>query len=85
VELWMTLPASERSQWFEKADLGTCAAMLLLEQASLRRQLLLAQDEVKLRYLGARQSNDGRVSNATATLQDILASSGFLSRPAELL
>ncbi|RMO44804.1 hypothetical protein ALQ03_01854, partial [Pseudomonas savastanoi pv. glycinea] len=85
VEEWMALPASERSQWFAKADLRTSAAILLLEQASLRRQLLLAQDEVKQSYLGAREVKDGKVSNATKTLQEILASSGFLSRPAELL
>ncbi|MFJ4144234.1 DUF4105 domain-containing protein [Pseudomonas sp. NPDC089734] len=85
VEDWLLLPAGERRQWFEKADLRTSAAMLLLEQASLRRQLLLAQDEVKQRYLGAREQKDGSVSQASKTLQEILASSGFLSRPAELL
>jgi hypothetical protein len=85
VEDWMSLPAEERRQWLSQADLRTSAAMLLLEQASLRRQLLLAQDEVKQRYLSAREQKDGSVSRATGTLQEILASSGFLSRPAELL
>ena len=85
VEDWLALPASERSPWFAQADLRTSAAMLLLEQASLRRQLLLAQDEVKQRYLSAREQKDGSVSKATGTLQQILAGSGFLSRPAELL
>ncbi|MBX8591233.1 DUF4105 domain-containing protein [Pseudomonas cichorii] len=85
VEDWLLLSARERSQWFDKADLRTSAAILLLEQASLRRQLLLAQDEVKQRYLGAREQKDGSVSKASKTLQEILASSGFLSRPAELL
>ncbi len=85
VEDWLQQPAIERRQWFARADLRTSAAILLLEQASLRRQLLLAQDEVKQRYLTAREQQDGRVSKATGTLQDILANSGFLSRPAELL
>jgi len=58
---------------------------LLLEQASFRRQLLLAQDEVKQKYLGARGLKDGGMDRANKTLQEILASSGFLSRPAELL
>jgi len=31
------------------------------------------------------EKKDNRVSQATGTLQDILANSGFLSRPAELL
>ncbi|MNE49066.1 hypothetical protein D3C80_1435640 [compost metagenome] len=59
--------------------------MLLLEQASLRRQLLLAQDEVKQRYLNATALKDGSVDKANQTLQQMLANSGFLSRPAELL
>jgi hypothetical protein len=85
VEDWLALPAEDRRPYFAQADLRTSAAMLLLEQAGLRRQLLLAQDEVKQRYLSAVEKKDNRVSTATGTLQDILANSGFLSRPAELL
>jgi hypothetical protein len=85
VEDWLSLPAEKRRQWFARADLRTSAAILLLEQASLRRQLLVAQDEVKQRYLGAREQQQDSVSNATRTLQQLLESSGFLSRPAELL
>ncbi len=85
VEDWMALNADERRPWFEHADLRASAAMLLLEQASFRRQLLLAQDEVKQKYLGARGLKDGGMYKANKTLQEILASSGFLSRPAELL
>jgi hypothetical protein len=85
VEEWLSLSAEERRPWFERADLRTSAALLLLEQASFRRQLLLAQDEVKQRYLGARGLENGGMDKANATLQQILANSGFLSRPAELL
>lgn len=85
VEEWLSLSAEERRPWFERADLRTSAALLLLEQASFRRQLLLAQDEVKQRYLGARELENGGMAKANATLQQILANSGFLSRPAELL
>jgi len=85
VEDWLAQTAVQRRAWFDQADLRTSAALLLLEQASLRRQLLLAQEEVKQRYLGARALNDHRVANANKTLQAILAGSGFLSRPAELL
>ena len=60
-------------------------AHLLLEQASFRRQLLLAQDEVKQRYLGARELKNGGMDKANETLRQILDNSGFLSRPAELL
>ena len=85
VEDWLALDAKERSTWFPQADLRTSAALLLLEQASLRRQLLLAQDEVKQRYLNATALKDGSISKANETLQKMLANSGFLSRPAELL
>ncbi|MBO1541791.1 DUF4105 domain-containing protein [Pseudomonas sp. OA65] len=85
VEDWLALDAAERRVWFDQADLRTSAALLLLEQASFRRQLLLAQDEVKQRYLGARELQNGGMERANATLQQILANSGFLSRPAELL
>lgn len=85
VEDWLALDAKDRSTWFQQADLRTSAALLLLEQASLRRQLLLAQDEVKQRYLNATALKDGSISKANDTLQKMLANCGFLSRPAELL
>lgn len=85
VEDWLALKAEERRPWIDQADLRTSAALLLLEQASFRQQMVLAQDEVKQRYLGARELKNGGMDKANATLQQILANSGFLSRPAELL
>ncbi|MFZ5959655.1 DUF4105 domain-containing protein [Pseudomonas knackmussii] len=87
VEDWLALPASERRTWFAKADLRASAALLLLEQASLRRQLQLAQDELKRLYLGHRDDANGdpKLVAAGKTLQQILDDSGFLSQPAELL
>ncbi|MFJ1574400.1 DUF4105 domain-containing protein [Pseudomonas sp. S07E 245] len=85
VEDWLAQDAEQRQPWFQRADLRTSAALLLLEQAALRRQLLLAQDEVKQRYLNSTALKDGTVDKANATLQQMLANSGFLSRPAELL
>ncbi|MFF7707184.1 DUF4105 domain-containing protein [Pseudomonas sp. NPDC007930] len=85
VESWLEQPAEARRQWFAQADLRTSAALLLLEQAGFRRQLLLAQDEVKQRYLSDRDAHAPGVANANQTLEAILAGSGFLSRPAELL
>ncbi|MHA6162728.1 DUF4105 domain-containing protein [Pseudomonas sichuanensis] len=85
VEDWLALDAEQRRPWFARADLRTSAALLLLEQASLRRQLLLAQDEVKQRYLSGRAMKDGSFDKADQALQAILANSGYLSRPAELL
>jgi hypothetical protein len=84
VEQWLELDAAERQQWIDRADLRAAAALLLVEQAALRRQLLLAQDELKNRYLGGR-GRDASLNRADGALQEILASSGYLSRPAELL
>lgn len=83
VEEWLEQTATKRQPWIEKSDLRASAAMLLLEQAALRRQLLLAQDELKQRYLG--KSGSDELAKAGETLQGILENSGFLSRPAELL
>jgi hypothetical protein len=83
VEAWLELSAEERRPWIDKADLRASAALLLVEQAALRRHLLLAQEELKNRYLGKR--GDASLARADETLQGILANSGFLSQPAELL
>ncbi|WP_318652095.1 DUF4105 domain-containing protein [Pseudomonas sp. PDM14] len=85
VEDWLELPASARAPWFEQADLRASAALLLLEQAAMRRQLLLAQDDLKQRYLQARENHQPGFASADDTLRQILANSGFLSRPAEML
>ena len=84
VEQWLELDAAKRRPWIARADLRAAAALLLVEQAALRKQLLLAQDELKNRYLGGR-GQDARLDKADGALQEILASSGYLSRPAELL
>ena len=77
--------AAARRPWIAQADLRSSAALLLLEQAALRRQLLLAQDELKRRYLTGRAAGDPSLNRAGVALEQILANSGFLSRPAELL
>jgi len=82
---WLDLPAGERAPWLARADLRASAALLLLEQAALRRQELLARDELKRRFLGrdADRSVDG--ADALAAVQEVLRLEGFLSRPAALL
>ena len=87
VEDWLDLPAKQRQPWLARADLRTSAALLLLEQAAQRRQLLRAQEQIKQRYLSARDNSsaDPALAKAGSTLEQLLANSGFLSRPAELL
>src|SRR5690606_35853124 len=85
VEQWLALAAEERRPWIEQADLRAAAALLLLEQAALRRQLLLAQDDLKQRYLASRDQGDAGLVKAGSAIEKLLQDSGFLSRPAELL
>lgn len=87
VEGWLDLPAKQRQPWLAQADLRTSAALLLLEQAAQRRQLLRAQEQIKQRYLNVRGGSaaDPALAKAGSTLEQLLANSGFLSRPAELL
>ena len=82
---WLDLPAGERTPWLEHADLRASAALLLLEQAALRRQELLARDELKRRFLGRDAHRRADNAEALAAVQDVLRLEGFLSRPATLL
>ncbi|GAC1034017.1 DUF4105 domain-containing protein [Pseudomonas sp. No.21] len=86
VETWLDLPGDQRRPWIADADLRASAALLLLEQAAMRKQMLLAQDELKRRYLDSREKlGNAEFSRAGGTLEQILANSGFLSRPADML
>src|SRR5690606_25457876 len=80
VEQWLELPASERQPWIAKADLRASAALLLVEQAALRQQLLQAQEELKKRYLSGRERGNASLAKADGALREILASSGYLDR-----
>ncbi|KIQ97386.1 hypothetical protein TI01_1103 [Lysobacter sp. A03] len=83
VEDWFALGASARRVPFEHAGIRATAALLLLEEAARRRQLVLARQELKRRFLGSR-GDAAAFADVDATLQQILADSGFLSRPATL-
>nr|WP_255783737.1 DUF4105 domain-containing protein [Lysobacter chinensis] len=47
VQAWLEASADERGGWLESADLRTSAALLLLEQAALRREELRARADLK--------------------------------------
>lgn len=91
VQDWLDLPPAERTPWLDRsgpdtdADLRTGAALLLLEQAALRRHELLARDELKRHVLGRGQYRRSGEPAALADLQDLLRLEGVFSRPASLL
>jgi len=82
---WLELHASGRAPWLERADLRASAALLLLEQAALRRQELLARDELKRRFFGRNADRSVDDADALVAVQDVLRLEGFLNRPAALL
>ncbi|WP_454831369.1 DUF7844 domain-containing protein [Pseudoxanthomonas wuyuanensis] len=92
VQDWFALSPDARAPWLRRADHGPSpeqalragAALLLLEQAALRQQELLARDELKHRYLGKRGADPG-ASEMTAALREFLQTEGYFSRPATLL
>jgi hypothetical protein len=81
VQDWMDLHPQERTPWLERADLRASAALLLLEQAALRRQQQLSRNELKRRFF----NRDTEGADAIVALQDVRRLEGFLSRPAVLL
>ncbi len=86
VEDWMALSPQARQPWLQRGDLKASAALLLLEQAALRREQLAAQDELKRRYLGHDPRRlPAQAREAGVALQQLLHDSGYLSRPAQLL
>ncbi|MNV18487.1 hypothetical protein D3C71_1093130 [compost metagenome] len=78
---WLRQPASERARWVEQGDLRATAALLLLEQAALRREELRARDVLK-RLLGDPGNADGTARDA---LRALLEDTGQLISPAALV
>jgi hypothetical protein len=77
---WLALPATARAAWIDRADLRATAALLVLENAAMRREQARAVDVLKRRMgrSGHRLHDDG-------LLQGTLALAGRLSRPAGFL
>jgi hypothetical protein len=76
---WLDLAPGKRAPWMTAGDLRASAALLVLEEAALRRAELRARDVLK-RRLGAHRRDPMR-----AALDDALALEGTLARPAGLL
>jgi hypothetical protein len=83
VQDWFDLRPQARTPWLVRGDLRASAALLLLEEATLRRSELLARDQLKRRLLG--HDADRRGDDARLALEDLLQLEGSLSRPAAIL
>ncbi|MGV8959028.1 MAG: DUF4105 domain-containing protein [Stenotrophomonas sp.] len=80
VAQWLRQPAEARGRWIDAANLRTASALLLLEQAALRRQELQARDVLKRRLL----KDDAALQSSRQTLLAVLDDTGVLARPAAL-
>ncbi|WP_235893528.1 DUF4105 domain-containing protein [Cognatilysobacter lacus] len=78
---WLDLPPDARGAWIDRADLRSTAALLVLENAALRRQQSRAVDALK-RSLG---SGSLVTQPLNDTFRDTLVIAERLSRPASLL
>jgi hypothetical protein len=85
VQDWMDLDPRERAPWLQRADLRASAALLLLEQAALRRQQLLSRDELKRRFFRNDAGDRTGAADAIGSLQDVRRLENLFSRPAVLL
>ena len=85
VQDWMDLDPLERAPWLERADLRASAALLLLEQAALRRQEQLSRSELKRRFFSRDAEDLAQGADAMGVLQDVRRLEGYLGRPAALL
>lgn len=84
VEEWLALAPETRRPWLQVADRRSSAALLLLEEASLRRQELQSYDQLKRHFLGYGAEDGGKAPDIEA-IRDFLQAGGFMSRPSTLL
>ncbi|MGY0634564.1 DUF7844 domain-containing protein [Luteimonas sp. A478] len=85
LEHWLDLAPEERAGWLTQTSLRAGAALLLLEQAALRREELMARDELKRRFLNPSSVDGTAAVEARAALDELLQLEDFLTRPASLL
>ncbi len=82
---WFALAPERRTPWLQRADVRASAALLLLEQAALRREELLARDALKRRYLRDEAGEGGEIAAAVEGLRALLQDGAYSGRPSLLL
>lgn len=80
-DAWLDLAPAQRRPWLERGDLRASAALLVLEDAALRRAERRARDALQRRL----PHGDADARAGRALLDDTLALEGLLIRPARLL
>ena len=85
VEHWLDRAPDTRTPWLADGDQRASAALLLLEQAALRREELRLRDVLKRRYLRGDVALVGDAGSPVETLRAMRVAGDALSRPALLL
>ncbi len=85
VQNWLDLDPGDRAPWLARADLRASAALLLLEEAALRRQQVLGRDELKRRFFGRDAGRHAGSADAFVALKDLVQLENLFGRPATLL
>ncbi|RPD85934.1 DUF4105 domain-containing protein [Luteimonas sp. 100069] len=80
---WLDLAPQARTPWLDGAQLRDGAALLVLEHAARRREMLRLRDVLKRQLLDPRQA--AIAAPSLATLRAMLDAGDRLSRPAQLL
>jgi len=83
---WMALDPVQRAPWMAAGGLRASAALLVLEQAALRREEAAAREALKQRFLrGARGGAEAELERAGQALRALLDDPALSGRPALLL
>lgn len=80
-QAWLALDPSRRATWLARGGLRASAALLVLEQAALRREESLAREALKQRFL----RGEGDPAQATGALRELLGDGAYAGRPSTLL
>ena len=78
---WFALDPALRTPFLERGDLRATAALLVLEEAALRREQAQAREAMKQRIL----RGDDAAGEAAGRLRELLADGAWAGRPALLL
>ena len=82
---WFALDPARRAPSLQRAGLREGAALLLLEQAAMRREQLLARDDLKQRYFRGDVASSDKASDTRDAMRELLQGEAYAGRPALLL
>ncbi len=80
---WLDMDPAARTPWLARGGMRATAALLLLEQAAMRREEAAVREALKQRFLRGR--GDEGIASAAHALRELLGDGAYAGRPALLL